>query len=191
MSLFLTHVSTSASNGVTYGDLKDYLESYFERDRYSNAVRIPKLYTHQNDRAYKLAFKLKSEIPYNALHMVTKVVGTKRMKKKTTEIQKQIKLANFINEQFVYFFNHEWIFDNASANVLQRFLADHNDHDKLSFDVSRIKWKHLVQNHAYGIKRYILKEEAYMPSQGYIDAKTMLFNIYKENILNPWHSKIF
>jgi hypothetical protein len=29
-----------------------------------------------------------------------------------------------------------------------------------------------------------------MPSQGYFDAKTMLFNIYKENLLNPWHSKI-
>ena len=73
---------------MTYADVIEYLESYFERDRYSNSIRIPKLYTHKNDRAYKLAFKLKSEIPYNTMHMITKVLGTKRMKKKTTEIQK-------------------------------------------------------------------------------------------------------
>jgi hypothetical protein len=30
-----------------------------------------------------------------------------------------------------------------------------------------------------------------MPSQGYYDAKTMMFNVYKERLLNPWNNKTF
>lgn len=46
----------------------------------------------------------------------------------------------------------------------------------LNFDVSKIKWAPFVMNHAYGIKKYILNEETYMPSMGYIDARRLLYN---------------
>jgi hypothetical protein len=41
----------------------------------------------------------------------------------------------------------------------------------LNFDARKIKWKTFVMNHAYGIKKYIMKEETYMPSMSYADAR--------------------
>lgn len=75
--------------------------------------------------------------------------------------------------------NNEWIFDNASTGRLQKelLLIDPSGEllRNLNFDVSKIKWKQLVQNHGYGIKRYILQEEAYMPSMGYADARGKMY----------------
>lgn len=87
--------------------------------------------------------------------------------------------------------NQEMIFDNASAVALQRKLEQSGDVGVLNFDVSKIQWTNFVQNHAYGIKRYILHEEAYLPSQGYYDARHNMFNTYTHRILNPFSSKIF
>ena len=36
------------------------------------------------------------------------------------------------------------------------------------------KWKMYIMNHAYGIKRFILKEEAEIPSVGYNDIITYM-----------------
>lgn len=43
-------------------------------------------------------------------------------------------------------------------------------------------------NHAYGIKRFILKEEAEMPSVGYSDVVTFMSNQHGENYV-PWMSR--
>ena len=57
---------------------------------------------------------------------------------------------------------------------------------ELNFDVSRINWRHFVQNHGYGIKKYILGEETYMPSQGYNDLRGILFNVKLARWVQPW-----
>lgn len=72
--------------------------------------------------------------------------------------------------------NNEWIFDNASSFVLQRKVHELEPHLKLNFDVNKIKWEGFIQNHAYGVKKYILKEEAYMPSHGFRDARAVFFS---------------
>lgn len=45
-----------------------------------------------------------------------------------------------------------------------------------------------VMNHAYGIKKYILKEEAELPSAGYNDVVTYMGNLHGENYI-PWLSR--
>jgi hypothetical protein len=75
--------------------------------------------------------------------------------------------------------NNEWIFDNASTHVIRKKLMEKDPTGEqmalLPFDVSKINWNHLISNHAYGIKRYILNEEAYIPSMGYRDARARMF----------------
>ena len=46
---------------------------------------------------------------------------------------------------------------------------------EFNFDVTRIKWKMYFMNNAYGIKKYILNEEAELPSVGYNDVITVYF----------------
>ena len=70
------------------------------------------------------------------------------------------------------FTKNEWIFGNAKAYRIFRALPD-KDKMTFNFDVTRIKWKMFVMNHAYGIKRFILKEEAELPSVGYSDVVTV------------------
>lgn len=40
-------------------------------------------------------------------------------------------------------------------------------------------------NFAYGLKRFILKEEAELPSMGYNDVVTLMKSKFGENVL-PW-----
>lgn len=49
---------------------------------------------------------------------------------------------------------------------------------EFNFDVQRINWKMYVMNHAYGIKKFILNEEAELPSVGYSDVVTVRFKFY-------------
>ena len=48
------------------------------------------------------------------------------------------------------------------------------DRKTFNIDVTRINWKTYMMNFAYGIKRFILKEEAELPSVGYNDVLTVL-----------------
>lgn len=85
--------------------------------------------------------------------------------------------------------NNEWIFDNASQGLMQKKLLDLDSSGdllaRLNFDVSKIKWSPFIMNHMYGIKRYILKEESYLPSLGLFDSRTILFNPVLDDWL-PW-----
>lgn len=78
-----------------------------------------------------------------------------------------------IGEQFAHFTSNEWIFDNKSQLYIQRRMSA-EERELFNFEVSRIKWKIYFMNHAYGIKRFILKEEAEIPSVGYNDIITYM-----------------
>jgi hypothetical protein len=43
-----------------------------------------------------------------------------------------------------------------------------------------------VANHAYGVKKYILGEETYMPSMGFADARRKMYNPKARQYLTPW-----
>ena len=54
-------------------------------------------------------------------------------------------------------------------------------------DVKRINWKMYAMNHAFGVKRYILNEDAVIPSHGYDDATERM---KERNLVKfwPWSS---
>jgi hypothetical protein len=52
-------------------------------------------------------------------------------------------------------------------------LLNDQDIKLFNIDVTRINWKMYMMNFAYGIKRFILKEEAELPSVGYNDVITV------------------
>lgn len=47
----------------------------------------------------------------------------------------------------------------------------------------RINWKMYIMNWAYGLKRFVLKEEAELPSVGFNDAVSLMQNYVGENFL--------
>lgn len=75
-SFLLTHSSSSSTNGVTWGDTIDAVESYWENEPLENAFYRPNLTAHTNQKSYELAFKLKSQLPAMAWYYLTKILGS-------------------------------------------------------------------------------------------------------------------
>ena len=159
-TFLLTHSSSSAANGVTWGETINAVEAYWENEPLEQAISKPQLTAHTNQKSYEMAFKLKSELPALGYYYMTKILGSKQTKKISKEYKKQIEQCKIIGSKFSHFMNNEWIFDNASTLTLASNLKELDPSGELSetlnFDVSQIKWKPFCQNHAYGIKRYIL-----------------------------------
>ena len=88
------------------------------RDPYDKAIAAPTINVHPIAKNYKWAFKYKSELPNKALYLISKVVGTSKMKGDLKEMKQYIAQCKSMANQFAYFMNNEWIFDNPSARIL-------------------------------------------------------------------------
>ena len=121
-------------------------------------------------------FYLRRKIPVMGLYYITKAIGTKGMRDKVWQLKDAIDKCEEIGKQFEHFTKNEWIFDTKNTMKILEMLTP-EEKQLLNFDVMRIKWKMLVMNHAYGIKKFILKEEAELPSVGYNDVVTVSFSL--------------
>lgn len=101
----------------------------------------------------------------------------------------QVRLANI---SFKFYSSNEWIFDNANAQKLDEFLRQTREPaERVVFkvNVKGIDWRHLAMNHAYGVKHYVLKEEASLPSLGYNDSLVRIASFSVAD-LAPWTKKV-
>lgn len=106
-----------------------------------------------------------------AAYHASKVVpfGAK-LRSNMTELKGAIEKCEEIGEAFEYFTKNEWVFENNRATQLfySPLLTD-SDRATFNYDANRISWEPYMMNFAYGIKRFILHEEAEQPSVGYND----------------------
>lgn len=110
-----------------------------------------------------IAYKLSTLVPF----------VSSKTKSNLKQLKEAIDKCETIGEAFEYFTGaNEWIFDNK---VAMKYFYKMNETERkiFNFDVTRINWKMYMMNFAYGIKRFILKEEAELPSVGYNDAITV------------------
>ena len=72
-----------------------------------------------------------------------------------------------------------------------RLSSDPQDLIAFAVNVKNIEWTHLAMNHAYGVKHYVLKEEAALPSSGYNDTLVRMKK-YTTNLGDwaPWGKNI-
>lgn len=117
---------------------------------------------------------MKRKLPMTVVYHLANVLGTKGMKSKVTQLKEAVDKCLEIGDVFKHFTLNEWIFSNNNAYSIFKSLSD-QEKMKFNFDVSRIKWRMYIMNFAYGIKRFILKEEAELPSAGYNDVVTVRF----------------
>jgi hypothetical protein len=104
------------------------------------------------------------------------------MKKNMEYMKNELEKGEEIVTKFRHFFKNEWLFDNKSAMNIMKHMTE-AELSEFNFDIMRIKWKMYIMNHAYGIKKFILKEEAELPSVGYNDIVTFMSNRHGENYL--------
>lgn len=100
---------------------------------------------------------------------MSKVVGTKAYKNKIQARAETLEKVNDLAQIVSFYANREWVFDSSSMNKLNAFLIDSHERKEFCVEVQRINWPLYSKNLGYGIKRYILGEEAAVPSHGYAD----------------------
>ena len=84
-------------------------------------------------------------------------------------IAETINKGNELVDILSFFANKEWIFDSSTITRLNSNLSTPYDKKEFMVEVQTINWPFYAKNLGYGIKRYILDEEAALPSQGYAD----------------------
>lgn len=78
---------------------------------------------HKSETTSKLARKLKTEIPSNAMFYFSKVFGTKNSKQNAIQFRQALVKAKEVTDKFTFFTTNEWVFDSASIHKLTAFLA--------------------------------------------------------------------
>ena len=137
---------------------------------------------YPTNTSYKLAYKMKSQYPTNALYYATRVLGFSCRKTAADAklLKEKVDHLTEINNKFSFFSLNEWVFDSSSTLKLEEFLSqstgpeDIKEAKDFAINLKSIRWKDYVMNHAYGVKHYILNEESVLPSMGYNDALTKM-----------------
>jgi len=131
-------------------------------------------------------------LPVLAAYHITKAIpfGAKKLKSDIKELKDAIDKCGEIGDLFEHFTTNEWIFDNkkAMAMYFNNPLLTDLDLKLFNIDVTRINWKMYIMNFAYGLKRFILKEEAELPSVGYNDVITLMSNKQGDNFI-PFYNR--
>jgi predicted RNA-binding protein len=102
----------------------------------------------------------------------SKVFGSKKSKQNAIQFRDALEKSKEIVERFTFFTTNEWVFDSASIHKLNSFLASTKDEKLISefeIEITKLQWSQYAMNLGYGIKHYVLKEEASLPSIGYND----------------------
>lgn len=123
---------------------------------------------------------------------MTRVLGTKKFANDVVELKKGVEQVRQANISFKFYTTNEWVFDNANSQKLELFLKSSNngaDADDWIVNVKQVEWTPFAMNHAYGVKRYLLHEEAAVPSEGFGDSLVPIRN-FKLTDLVPWSKKI-
>lgn len=83
---------------------------------------------------------------------------------------------------------NEWVFDSGSIHKLNAFLkieGNMTQFDEFEIDIAKIQWQKYSMNFGYGIKNYVLREEASLPSIGYNDVVQRMIGMGGRELL-PW-----
>lgn len=86
---------------------------------------------------------------------------------------------------------NEWVFDATSVHKMNAWLAQSKDRALMAefeVDVNKLNWPNYAANFGYGIKCYILKEEAALPSIGYNDVVQRMIKLGGRDLL-PWNKQ--
>ena len=118
-------------------------------------------------------------------------MSTKKFANDVAELRDGVNQVRLANESFKFYLYNEWVFDNANVQKLEALTSKtlKVDNNFGPINVKAIDWHNLAMNHAYGVKHYVLKEEAVLPSIGYHDTivpiKTFSFADWA-----PWSKKV-
>jgi long-chain acyl-CoA synthetase len=163
--LEIFQVATGSQNPITLGELYDLIFDYFRKhpmlDKKGLPISIRRLrFLHPS--TFRLQHRLRA-VPLNTaertLERLAVFEGTKK-------VRRRIAAARTANQRLYYYGEIYGPYLNLVCRfqvdrTLELFgLLDQEEQEKFNFDVTRVNWRHYIQNvHIPGIKKFILKVE--------------------------------
>lgn len=179
--LLVTQCSSSGLNPTTWNQYFDALTTYQNQFPYDNRAGAAALTMHPSKSAYNFSYKFRNKLPTDAIFYTSKFFGNKQKRADAAEMRKGVMQCQSIAAKFEFFTSREWVFDSASVNKIRQALGGAPEFE---MDCNKIQWRSYSMNLGYGIKNYILQEEAVMPSMGYNDVVQRM--VRSKGQLLPW-----
>ncbi len=161
----IIHVATGSEKPISMGDLYNHVFEYFRRtpllDKQGNPVIIRKL-SFPGRRLFRLQHQIK-RIPMSlmddSLSRLPDFKAGKKLRRKIASRKAAMDMLYYYGEIYEPYLNLGSTFSVDRAMELYHEL-DSEDQIQFNFDVSRMNWRHYIQNiHIPGVKKYLLKME--------------------------------
>ena len=163
--LEIFQVATGSKNPITLGELYDLIFNYFRKhpmlDKKGKPISIRRL-RFPNPSTFRLQHQMRA-LPLNTAE---KTLEKLAVFERTKKVRRRIAAARTANQRLYYYGEIYGPYLNLICQfqvdrTLELFdLLDQEEQEKFNFDVTRVNWRHYIQNvHIPGIKKFILKVE--------------------------------
>ena len=159
---YIIHVGTSARNPIRWKTCKDILTVYWTKFPPEKAISKPSFVMTNSPMVFEAHRLIKRTIPAAALSTLARVVATPKNVKNAQRFQKLLGREQLITKTFAHFTCYEWIFASQNIVNLMKRLTPHET-QKFDLDVSNMDWRIYLVNYAFGLKKYVLKENIMNP----------------------------
>jgi nucleoside-diphosphate-sugar epimerase len=161
-------VATGSRNPVRMHELHELIVGYFQAnpmlDKNGEPIEVKPLKFPSAER-FRREYKLKA-LPLEAAEKVLdqaieRGVGSSRAQKLKRQVaanRAAIDKLFYYGELYLPYLNLDCRFDVSRTMELYDWL-DEEERRRYNFDVTRLNWRHYIQVHIAGVKKYILKVE--------------------------------
>ena len=153
------HVGSSARNPVQWKTCNDVINAYWKKSPADKRIRSPGYIMTDSQVVYHTYRLFKRSLPALALTGLSKISATKKNVKNAQLYKKLINREVMISDIFVFFTFNEWIFASQNIEFLIKQLNP-EERDRFEIDIASMDWRVYLTSYAYGLQKYVLKEEA-------------------------------
>lgn len=159
----VVHIGTSSINPIRWKTSAEIVKAYWAKFPPEKAIsKVGFIMT--NSKSFYNTFRFfKRTVPGYALQALAKVNATETNIKNAKRYQKLIDRELLISKSFSHFTCFEWIFASQNISNLSKSL-NRNEVIKFELDVSSMDWRVYLANYAFGLKKYVLKENISNPA---------------------------
>lgn len=160
--LFIYHSASSSRNPITWIQTIRYFWPYIARNQFEKQITYPSFDMYQNRYLHKFVFFMKRELPAKGYYYLSKAIGNSKMNKNAEKYLKILNQCKRLGMHFTHFTMNEWIYDTFNSYQLKARL-DPEDLLNYSVDIIDLDWKTYFPVFAYGMQKFLLKEEVEPP----------------------------
>lgn len=160
--LMIYHSASSSRNPITWIQTLRYFWTYIARNSFEKKVQYPDFDMYQSKYLHNFVFFVKREIPANGYYYASKLLGNPKMKKTSEKYLKVLNQCKMLGKYFTHFTTNEWIYDTFNSYQLKSRLEE-EDLANFRLDILDLDWKAYFPIFAYGMQKYLMKEDAEPP----------------------------